>query len=100
MPNTRRQIVGPLDDLGGVFLGARGVFLQGSDGRTVTVTRIQILAHFATEIGTLLLRKLKTFQWLKDQITSSLGTEQVPDTAVSGDFDSDTGDVTGLTVEG
>lgn len=44
MPNLRRSIVGDLSPLGGQFAGARGIFLQASDGPGVRPR-----AEFTTE---------------------------------------------------
>lgn len=98
MPNLRRSIVGALDELGPAFAGARGIFLQGSDGRTVTILRAQILARFALESGTILQRKVATVLWFRQQIIAALGAEQISLTSITTDFDESNGEISGLTV--
>jgi len=100
MPNLRSQIVGPLDALGAAFAGKRGVHLQASDGRSITLTRADVLANFASQTGTRAARKLKTMQWVKDQIVAALGAEQIDPAGIAHDFDDATGEVTALEVAG
>ncbi len=99
MPNLRRSILGPLDDLGGAFVGKVGLHLTASDGRSVTLTRAQILAHFATETGTRAQKIVATRQWIRTTIRDALGAEQVDVANVTGvDFDDADGTPTQLEV--
>lgn len=98
MPNTRRQIVGPLDDLGPLFIGAVGLHVTASNGNRVTILRAQILAHFVAEVGTLFQRIVATRLWIRQQIEDALGADQVPAASVTADFDTSDGTPTLLEV--
>lgn len=100
MPNLRSQIVGPLDALGGVYVGKRGLHMVASDGRAFTVTRAEIVANFLSQTGTRPQRKVKTLLWLRQGIRDALGAEQVDVTSVTADIDEDTGEVLGVEVAG
>ena len=67
MPNLRSQRI---DDT--------GLSLVGSDGRSITLTRAEVLAHFQGLGGSAASRRTATIQWAKDQIEAALGAEQVP----------------------
>ena len=67
MPNLRSQRI---DDT--------GLELVASDGRSITLTRAEVLAHFAAETGNANARRAATIQWVKDTIAAALGPEQVP----------------------
>lgn len=97
MPNLRRSIVGDLSELGPPYVGARGIYLQASDGRTFTITRLQILAHFASETGTKLQKKIATLVWLKSKIQDALGVEQIQTPWIDTDFDDTDGTPNSLT---
>lgn len=81
MPNIRSQ-----------SLTSNGLTLVASDGRSVSITRADVIAHFQSETGTRAKRLAATIQWVKDSIEAALGPEQVP--ALLADFDFD--DVQGL----
>ena len=81
MPNLRSQSI-----------DANGLSLVASDGRSFTLTRAEVIAHFQTETGGRAARLAKTIQWAKDSIEAALGPEQVPAFLVDFDFD----DVQGL----
>lgn len=98
MPNIRSQIVGDLSSLGTPYIGARGFHITFSDGRSITLTKVQILAHFVSETGTRVQKRNKTLQWIKDQIVSGGGQEQIDPNNVSHDFDDVTGEITNLEV--
>lgn len=81
MPNLRSQSI-----------DASGISLVASDGRSFTLTRAQVLAHFQGLNGSKPSRIAATIQWVKDSIEAALGPEQVPALLVDFDFD----DVQGL----
>lgn len=81
MPNIRSQ-----------SLTSDGLTIVASDGRSITLTRTDVIAHFQGETGTRAKRLLATIQWVKDSIEATLGPEQVPATLI--DFDAD--DMQGL----
>lgn len=76
MPNIRLQ-----------SLDASGLVIVASDGRSVTITRADVIAHFQSETGTKAKRLLATIQWVKATLEAALGPEQVP--ALLTDFDAD-----------
>lgn len=98
MPNLRSQIVGPLDALGGAYIGRRGLHMVASDGRTFTVTRAEIVANFLSQTGTVPQRKIKTLLWLRQSVRDALGVEQVDTTNITVDIDESTGEVSGVEV--
>lgn len=67
MPNIRSQ-----------SLTSDGLTIVASDGRSITLTRVDVIAHFQSETGTQAKRLLATAQWVKDSIEAALGPEQVP----------------------
>lgn len=81
MPNIRSQ-----------SLDSDGLSIVASDGRSITLTRADVIAHFQSEKGTKAARLAATIQWVKAQIEAALGPEQMPAALV--DFDLD--DVQGL----
>lgn len=81
MPNIRSQ-----------SLTSDGLTIVASDGRSITLTRADVIAHFQAEAGNKATRIEATIDWMKAQIEAALGPEQVP--AVLTDFDFD--DVQGL----
>lgn len=81
MPNLRSQ-----------SLDANGLSLVASDGRSFTLTRAEVIAHFQSETGNRAAKLAATIQWVKDGIEAALGPEQVPAFLVDFDFD----DVQGL----
>ena len=81
MPNLRSQSI-----------DANGLSLVASDGRSFTLTRAQVVAHFQSETGGRAARLTKTIQWVKDSIEVALGPGQVPAFLVDFDFD----DIQGL----
>lgn len=83
MPNLRSQ-----------SLTREGITLVGSDGRTYSVTRPELVARFQLETGTPAQRKTKTLTWLRGQIEAALGPEQVPAALVDVDFDTADGGLT------
>jgi len=86
MANVRKMILGPLDELGGAFVGKRGIYILASDGRSGVLTAGQIKNHFDGEVGTVAQRKAATIAWIKQQAVNALGAEQVPDTSIIVDF--------------
>jgi hypothetical protein len=81
MPNIRSQSI-----------GINGIELVASDGRSITLTTADILAHFQSERGGKPARITATIAWVKLQIENALGPEQVPQSLIDFDFD----DVAGL----
>jgi len=81
MPNLRSQSI-----------DANGLSLVASDGRSFTLTRAEVIAHFQAETGSRASRITKTIAWVKDSIEAALGPEQVPAFLIDFDFD----DVQGL----
>lgn len=81
MPNLRSQSITP-----------DGIDLVASDGRSITLTRAQVIAHFQTETGSKPVKIAATIAWVKAQIEAALGPEQVPQALIDFDFD----DVAGL----
>lgn len=75
MPNIRAQRASK-DEL----------YIQGSDGREVTITRAQVVARFQSETGSRAQRRTKTLTWLRDQLVTALG-EQVDPALLTADFD-------------
>lgn len=66
MPNLRSQRI---DD--------NGIELIASDGRSITITKADVLAHYQSETGSAATRKAATITWAKNQIVSALGKEQI-----------------------
>lgn len=81
MPNLRSQSI-----------DANGLSLVASDGRSITLTRADVLAHFQSLTGSKSSKIAATIQWVKDGIEAALGSEQVPAFLIDCDFD----DVQGL----
>lgn len=81
MPNLRSQSI-----------DANGLTLVASDGRSITLTRAQVVAHFQAETGSRAARLAATIAWVKASIETALGPEQVPASSLDFDFD----DVAGL----
>lgn len=81
MPNIRSQ-----------SLTSDGLEIVASDGRSITLTRADVIAHFKSETGNRATRIQATIDWVKAQIEAALGPEHVP--ALLTDFDFD--DVQGL----
>lgn len=81
MPNIRSQ-----------SLTLDGLPIVASDGRSVSITRADVIAHFQTEKGGRAARIQATIDWVKAQIEAALGPEQVPAALVDFDFD----DIQGL----
>lgn len=81
MPNIRAQRI-----------DADGLDITASDGRTFSLTRAQVIAHFQAENGSKPAKIAATIQWVKDGIEAALGPEQVPASLIDFDFD----DVQGL----
>ncbi len=100
MPNLRKSILGPLDDLGGVFVGKVGLHLTASDGRSVTLTRAQVVAFFQAQTGTRAAKRAATIAWVKTTIRDALGAEQVDVASIAADFDDTDGTPTQLEVSG
>lgn len=67
MPNLRSQSI-----------DANGLSMVASDGRSITLTRAQVIANFQTQTGSRAAKIAATIQWVKDSITTALGAEQVP----------------------
>lgn len=76
MPNIRSQ-----------SLTSDGLTIVASDGRSITLTRADVIAHFQIETGTRAKRLRATIQWVKATLEAALGPEQVP--ALLTDFDAD-----------
>lgn len=81
MPNLRSQSI-----------DANGLSLVASDGRSFTLTRAEVIAHFQGLTGSKPSRIAATIQWVKDSIEAALGPEQVPQALIDFDFD----DVAGM----
>ena len=81
MPNLRSQSI-----------DANGLSLVASDGRSFTLTRAEVIAHFQSLNGSKSSKIAATIQWVKDSIEAVLGPEQVPAFLIDFDFD----DVQGL----
>jgi hypothetical protein len=76
MPNIRSQV-----------LTEDGISLVASDGRSITITKSDVLAHYQTETGSAATRKANTIQWAKNLIVSTLGQEQIDITQLVLDAD-------------
>ncbi len=98
MPNLRRCILGPLDALGGSFIGQRGVYVVGSNGASITLTKAQIQAFYQTTSGSAASRRTQVETWIKQQISQALGASQVGETQITVTFDAATGEITLLEV--
>lgn len=85
MPNIRSQSI-----------GSNGIQIIASDGRTFSVTRLDIRNNFLSQTGTLLQRIVKTRLWLRESIRDSLGVEQIDPTRINFDFDNTDGTPTQL----
>lgn len=88
MPNIRSQI-----------LNTDGITIVASNGKTFSVTRSEIRTNFLSQNGNLASRRTKTIQWLKDNIVSSLGSEQFDFNKITADFSESDGSPTRLEVE-
>ncbi len=100
MPNIVSQIVGPLDAIGGAFVGRVGLYIKASNGHSIALTRAQILAHFASETGTRAVKRAATIAWVKQQIQAALGDDMIDATNITQDFDDTEGTPTDLTITG
>lgn len=100
MPNIRAQIVGPLGDKAPSQLPGDdvGIYIQASNGQTVTVTKRQMLARYAIETGSRAQRRTKTMNWLRQQIVDALGAAQISLASLITDFDENDGTPTSLEV--
>lgn len=98
MPNIRAQIVGPLDALGGQYVGAEGLHITASDGRSITLTRQQILANYQSQTGNAAARKAKCIDWAKQQIVAAIGAEQLDALLIDLDFNTVDGKLSRLEV--
>lgn len=98
MPNVVRQIVGPLDSLGPSFVGQVGIFVQSSNGKTVTITKAQILNKFNVSSGTTAQKMTTVRTWIGTQIETALGADMAPAALIAADFNSADGTPTALTV--
>jgi hypothetical protein len=67
MPNIRSQRI-----------DNTGLEIIASDGRSISITRADVFAHFDSLSGGKPAKITATIQWVKDQIVSALGEEQVP----------------------
>lgn len=76
MPNLREQRVSK-DEM----------FIAATNGQTVTITRADVVAHFATETGTRAQRRQKTRAWVVEQIRAALGDDILDPAKVTADFD-------------
>ena len=76
MPNIRSQSI-----------GINGIELVASDGRSITLTTADILAHFQSEKGGKPARITATIAWVKLQIENAVGPEQVPQSLINFDWD-------------
>ena len=83
MPNVRSQTI--TDD---------SLTIVASDGRTYSVTRLEILANYALQTGTPPQRKQKCIDWVKESVEAALGAEQVPASLINLDVSDVTGKVT------
>jgi len=81
VPNIRSQSI-TADELN----------IVASDGRSITLTRADVMDHFRSEGGNKATRIAATIQWVKDTVAAALGPEQVPQELLDFDFD----DVQGL----
>ncbi len=89
MPNLRSQRV-----------DNTGIELVASDGRSITITKAQIQAFFATTNGNAASRKAQVITWAKQQIEAALGISQVPQAVLDIDVDTNLGEITTLSVSG
>jgi hypothetical protein len=75
VPNVRSSIV-TKDEIS----------IVGSDGRTFSVTRAQIVAFWQAQGGSAAARKTATVNWVKTNMQTALGPEQVPVALMTFDF--------------
>lgn len=79
MPNIRSQIVGPLGAKApsGLPGDQVGLYIQASDGHEVTITRADIFAQWQAATGTVPQRVAIVLAWVRAQIETVLGTNQI-----------------------
>jgi hypothetical protein len=87
MPNVRSQ-----------ELSQDGFTIVGSDGRSVTITKAQIVAFYQTTTGNAASRKAQVIAWIKQQCEAALGANQVPQAVMDIDVDVITGGLSKLTI--
>ncbi len=76
LPNIRSQSI-----------SADGLEIVASDGRSISLTRADVLAHFQSKKGGRAARIQATIDWVKAQIEAALRPEQVPAFLLDFDFD-------------
>lgn len=77
MPNVRSQVVSKDE-----------ITIVGSDGRVFSVTRAQIVSFYQAQGGSAAARKTATVNWVKANMQTALGPEQVSVALMAFDFDS------------
>lgn len=87
MPNIRSQRIG---DVGGTL----ALEIVGSDGRTCTLTKAQVQAFYQSTSGNAASRRSQVIAWIKDQIVTALGPEQISLAELDYDFDLGSGGLT------
>ena len=76
-----------------------GIELVASDGRVWKVSRAEIQANCASQVGNAAAKKTKAIAWLKKSVEDALGPEQVPIAALDLDGDLAKGDITVFSVK-
>ena len=98
MPNIRRQIVGDLTGLGGIYVGVKGFHITASNGLPWTVTKADIQAIYQAQSGNAAAKKAATIAAIKSQAQAALGASMLDTTAVTVDINTATGDPVTLVV--
>jgi hypothetical protein len=67
-----------------------GIWVKGSNGNEINLTKADIRARYLLETGSAAARKAKTIAWIQTQIETAIGDHLVPAANVRVDFrDSD-----------
>jgi hypothetical protein len=81
-------------------IDSTGIQITASNGKTFSVTTAKVLSNFKSQLGTTAQKKALTLSWLKSNIESALGKEEVPVSKILNiDFDTITGTVTVLKIQ-
>lgn len=78
--------------------GLLALEIVASDGRAFSVTKAQIQAFFQSTTGNATSRRNQVITWLKNNIVTALGTEQIDVLDLDYDFDTVTGSISRATI--
>jgi hypothetical protein len=87
MPNVRSQRV--YNDGSGMALE-----IVASDGRTFTLTKAEVQTFWQSTTGNAASRRSQVITWLKNEIVTALGAEQIDILDLDYDFDTADGGIT------